>query len=553
MTGLDGATSVTVSGDGQTVYAVGEIGDALAVFNRDETTGRLTFVQSNQDNLNGIDGLDGVRSVATSFDGQHVYATGLFDDGLAVFGRNDQTGQLTFVEVYRDGVNDVDALGGAAFVIVSPDDQYVYVAGSTDDAIAIFERDATTGQLQFVEAQTDDLEGVTALAFSHDGQQLFAVSKVDSTLALYDRDPVTGGLSLVAREQGGAAGLDLPTSVVVSPSDDHVYVTNRRDGRVTLFDRVIQTTAFFQNGSPVSVMRDSNHFQISDIDHGTLASATVKITNLLNGGEEVLAVSTEGTNIVASFVGSELTLTGSDTVIAYQQVLQTLTYQNSATEPDPTDRVIELAASDGSDQSDPFQAIVHVNLISGPPVVDLDVDNSGGQQPNHMTSFVEGSGPVKIADGAGISDPNNVELQSAVITLTNPLDGTDESLSIDESLAAGLGIVVVGNNSDVVTMSGTATMLAYGQVFDTVAYNNLSQSPTEMDRMVTVVVNDGKFDSDPATSTVSVTANNDPPQLSFDVLRFIESQENGGGVDGLGLTVSVVVSPDGRACLCSRP
>nr|MDZ8048014.1 beta-propeller fold lactonase family protein [Nostoc sp. DedQUE02] len=47
---------------------------------------------------------------------------------------------------------------------VSPDGKYLYVAGYDDSAIAVFERDTTTGQLSFVEVQKDDTNGVDGLA-----------------------------------------------------------------------------------------------------------------------------------------------------------------------------------------------------------------------------------------------------------------------------------------------------------------------------------------------------------------------------------------------------
>ena len=71
---------------------------------------------------------------------------------------------------------------------------------------------------------------------------------------------------------------------------------------------------------------------VSDVDNTNLASATVTITNLVDSGAEVLAANTAGTSIVASYAAPTLTLTGSDTLAHYQQVLRTVTYLDS-TEP----------------------------------------------------------------------------------------------------------------------------------------------------------------------------------------------------------------------------
>ena len=52
---------------------------------RDVATGRLTFVQVLKDGVGGVDGLYGADSVTVSPDGSQVYATGYYDDALAVF------------------------------------------------------------------------------------------------------------------------------------------------------------------------------------------------------------------------------------------------------------------------------------------------------------------------------------------------------------------------------------------------------------------------------------------------------------------------------------
>jgi 6-phosphogluconolactonase (cycloisomerase 2 family) len=71
---------------------------------------------------------------------------------VAVFTRNSSTGALAFVEVHKDGASGVDGLNGADSVTVSPDGSHVYVAaGSSDNSVAVFSRNSSTGALTFVE------------------------------------------------------------------------------------------------------------------------------------------------------------------------------------------------------------------------------------------------------------------------------------------------------------------------------------------------------------------------------------------------------------------
>ena len=244
--GLDGATSVTLSPDGSHVYAAGFSDNALAVFSRDEATGELSFVEVVRDGLDGVDGLGGARSVTLSPDGDHVYAAGFSDDALAVFTRDPATGELTFVEVVRDDAGGVDGLNGAISVTLSPDGGHVYAAGSSDDAIAVFSRDATTGLLSFVEiiedntGDVDGLSGVHSVAVSPDGTHVFAAGEYDSALAVFSRDVETGQLSfaeVVEDNTGGVDGLNAARSVTVSPDGGHVYAAGYYDDALAAFSR----------------------------------------------------------------------------------------------------------------------------------------------------------------------------------------------------------------------------------------------------------------------------------------------------------------------------
>ena len=79
-----------------------------------------------------------------------------------------------------------------------------------------------------------------------------------------------------------------------------------------------------------------------------MASGLVTITNLLDAGSELLAANTTGTSIVASYAAPTLTLTGSDTVAHYQQVLRTVTYNNTSQNPTTTTRALNFQVNDGA-------------------------------------------------------------------------------------------------------------------------------------------------------------------------------------------------------------
>jgi 6-phosphogluconolactonase (cycloisomerase 2 family) len=243
--GLAGAASVTVSQDGKSVYVAGSSDQAIAIFGRNATTGALTFVAVVRDNVGGVDGIQQPFSVKVSPDNKHVYSTGIaFNDGLTVFSRNTTTGALTFVELQQDGVGGIDGLFGARSVVVSPDGAHVYVAGNFDSAVAVFSRNPTTGRLTFVEAQKDGLGGVDGLlgAFSvvvsPDNQHLYAAGSIDNAVAVFSRNPTTGRLTFVEAQKDGVGGVDglaLIQSVAVSPGSQHIYTGSQGDSAVSVF------------------------------------------------------------------------------------------------------------------------------------------------------------------------------------------------------------------------------------------------------------------------------------------------------------------------------
>lgn len=137
---LSDAVSIAVSPDGGHVYVASWHDDALTVFSRNGTTGKLTFVEAHKDEVGGIVSLNGARSVVVSPDNKHVYVASWVDDTVSVFSRNESTGELTFVAAHKDGVGGVDGLDTADGIAVSPDGAHVYVGSYGDDAVAVFAR-----------------------------------------------------------------------------------------------------------------------------------------------------------------------------------------------------------------------------------------------------------------------------------------------------------------------------------------------------------------------------------------------------------------------------
>jgi len=147
-------------------------------------------------------------------------------------------------------------------------------------------------------------------------------------------------------------------------------------------DGGLDFSAIFTEDQGEVVIVDTD-LSVTDVDNTEIASATVSITNLLDGDAEILAVNTTDTSIVASYddTNGVLTLTGTAPIEDYQQVLRTLTYNNTSQNPNDTDRSIEVIVNDGTDDSNVTTTVVTVNGVNDAPQADpiADTNASVGQ------------------------------------------------------------------------------------------------------------------------------------------------------------------------------
>jgi 6-phosphogluconolactonase (cycloisomerase 2 family) len=242
--GLFGAAAIAVSPDGQTVYAGGFVAGSLVVFARAADTGALTFLERHTDGVAGVDGIQTIRHIAVSPDGRNVYAVGRLDNALAVFGRDGSTGRLTFLTLYRHGVDGVGGLVTPYAVAVSPDGAHVYASSFGDKGLSVFARDAGSGLLTFVQEYFDGVGGVDGLDWpylvrlSPDGTHVYVIGQTDNALAVFARDPVSGLLTFIeVHKQGvaGVAGLDSAEGLAVSPDGAHVYTCGFADDAIGVF------------------------------------------------------------------------------------------------------------------------------------------------------------------------------------------------------------------------------------------------------------------------------------------------------------------------------
>ncbi len=244
VTGLDFARAVVVSPDGNNVYAAGQRAGSVVVFKRNGLTGTLTYAQTLTDGVDGVDGLAGVDALAISPDGKHLYAAGMGDNAVAVFRRGSE-GRLAFAETLRDQKDDPQfGIVGTSGLAVSPDGKQVYVTGQGDDALAVFARNVSTGHLKLVNIyaqgvdEVEGLYGAMAVKVSPDGKRVYTTGMNDGAVSAFDRDAATGTLTFVESHKNMTSGLTclaFARAIAVSPDSRQVYVAGASSSAVNVF------------------------------------------------------------------------------------------------------------------------------------------------------------------------------------------------------------------------------------------------------------------------------------------------------------------------------
>jgi DNA-binding beta-propeller fold protein YncE len=277
-----GSSAVAISRDGKNVYVASSSSDAIAIFRRDARTGKLTqgsgaagcVAAKGAGGCAKARGLNGPNSVTVSPNGKNVYATSVISDAVTTFRRNRSTGALTqargasgcVANRTTPGCATGRALDGPDVVTVSPDGDNVYVGAFVGNAVAVFDRDASSGALSqpsdttgcIVDTPADGcatglaLVAPEGMAISADGNNVYVATAVSNAVGVLTRNPTTGALTQATDGTGcivdsPIAGCTTGTqlaganAVAVSPDDDNVYVTSLASNSLTTFDRTAST------------------------------------------------------------------------------------------------------------------------------------------------------------------------------------------------------------------------------------------------------------------------------------------------------------------------
>ncbi|KKN79886.1 hypothetical protein LCGC14_0335140, partial [marine sediment metagenome] len=237
--GLGTPRDIALSPDGRDVL-IASWDDSLAIFTQDPTTGLLSQVQAVFNGAENDDALWGPHGLTVSPDGQYVY---VISDAysynrpngiLATFSRDPATGIVTYIQKLFGATP--NGLYNPSDLAVSGDGRHIYVVATGGNSIALFLRDEITGELsrgQILQDRSDWIDGLEtpyAVSVTSDDQHVLVVSYDDGSLAIFDRDAATGELALSQVMDN----IWQPNSLAISPDNQHVFVTGYYG--LTVFD-----------------------------------------------------------------------------------------------------------------------------------------------------------------------------------------------------------------------------------------------------------------------------------------------------------------------------
>ncbi|MEM7119265.1 MAG: tandem-95 repeat protein [Chloroflexota bacterium] len=279
--------------------------------------------------------------------------------------------------------DDIDSIGNLVENIIATGgaDPITDVDGDSLEGLAIIGVDNSNGQWQY------------RLNGSSDWVDFTAVSSISGTLLSPEErirfvpDPdYVGTASFIFRawdrsDNNPVGATDINTNIngdttAFSAEQANATITIIGINDVPVLDLNGETpgrefTADFNEGlGAISIV--SPTLTLQDVDNNNILGAQIVITNLLDNGLESLDAADDGM-ITTNYnpASGTLTLSGTKSKAAYQDILRTITYNNISLAPaDNEHRFVVFTVTDASGaDSDPITSTVRINPVNNTPVV----------------------------------------------------------------------------------------------------------------------------------------------------------------------------------------
>lgn len=297
--------------------------------------------------------------------------------------------------------------------------------------------------------------------------------------------PVLASACMIAQ----SVGLTVNASILTMVQDNKEPVLSE-----------IETTPlkYTENDAPKII---TGKIKVTDPDNVNLESAVVSVSvNYQSGADLLLFTDTRGIKGTWDAGTGILTLTGTSSLANYQAALRSIRYFNSSDNPSTLTRTVSFTVNDGDLNSKTLTRSIIVTAVNDIPVL-------SGIETEPM-QYMENDEATAITGTLIITDPDNVDLASAVVRISgNYKNGQDVLSFTDANGITGSWSSVTG----ILNLKGTSSVINYMTALRSVAYQNTSDTPSTLTRTVSFIVNDGNSSSKTVTRQITVKAVNDAP------------------------------------------
>ena len=269
-----------------------------------------------------------------------------------------------------------------------------------------------------------------------------------------------------------------------------------------------------ERASPVVI---DSQLVVTDDDYlAELTGATVTITTSDSCDTcQLQATAPPASPISVSYSNGVLVLSGSATPDQYQQVLRTVTFQDTGSEPSFSStinlRFTALDTTGSCPQGDDITVML-VPSDDHPPVISLD-----GANVNYSTSFTEGAGGVAVTgNDLQLSDADTVDSDSYNISVAFSAGfvATEDEIVVDGSLSSS--VTVISQSSSAIILQGTLATLT--TAVKQLRYRNTNNAnPSTVQRVLRfrVYVLGNLPEATEAYTTIGIVSVNDPPSITL--------------------------------------
>jgi hypothetical protein len=238
---------------------------------------------------------------------------------------------------------------------------------------------------------------------------------------------------------------------------------------------------------------------ITDPDNSNMVSAKVAITTGF-AIQDVLSFTAVGsiTGLYNASTG-ELALSGNGTKAEYEQVLESVKYQNTSDNPSIAQRTVSYTVNDGLVNSAAGTATINVAAANDAPVTTTSVGS---------TAYIENAAAVAVDGSLTVTDPDSSIISAQVRISANFQSGDSLNFANQNGIS---GSYVSGTG--VLSLSGTASVANYQTALRSITFSSTNNDPG-LSKTVEFKVNDAVVDSNLATKTLAITPVNDEPTLT---------------------------------------